>query len=87
MTTNFLEKGTDIIKTAVIKDNDEKLEEAVELYVQGVQWLLKALKYEKSAQMKGILNEKINKYLKRAEDIKTTLNNKEQPKKKALAGG
>jgi len=75
MTTNFLSKGTDFIQQAVIKDNDEEYEIALDLYSTGIQYLLTALKYEKNAKIIEVIKGKAVKYLKRAEDIKDALAN------------
>jgi len=91
MTTNFVAKGTQIIKDAVQKDNAEEYEAALSLYSQGIQYLMTGLKYEKNQKVVGAIKEKVQKYLKRAEDIKTSL--EEPPKKtkkkkvKAKSGG
>ena len=79
MTTNFVAKGTEIIKQAVQKDNNEEYEAALSLYSQGIQYLMTGLKYEKNQKVVSAIKEKVQKYLKRAEDIKTSL---EEPPKK-----
>ena len=79
MTTNFVAKGTEIIKQAVQKDNAEEYEAALSLYSQGIQYLMTGLKYEKNQKVVGAIKEKVQKYLKRAEDIKTSI---EEPPKK-----
>mmetsp|Transcript_37900 Transcript_37900/g.60744 ORF Transcript_37900/g.60744 Transcript_37900/m.60744 type:complete len:439 (-) Transcript_37900:288-1604(-) len=90
MTTNFVQKGTDIIKQAVQKDNAEEYEAALNLYTQGVQYLMTGLKYEKNDKVKGAIKEKVTKYLQRAEDIKSSLSEpkpKKKKKVKAKSGG
>ena len=79
MTTNFVAKGTEIIKQAVQKDNAEEYESALSLYSQGIQYLMTGLKYEKNQKVVSAIKEKVQKYLMRAEDIKTSL---EEPPKK-----
>ncbi len=73
MTTNFVAKGTEIIKKAVQKDNAEEYEAALSLYSQGIQYLMTGLKYEKNQKVVSAIKEKVQKYLKRAEDIKTSI--------------
>eukprot|EP00485_Elphidium_margaritaceum_P003959 CAMPEP_0202686566 /NCGR_PEP_ID=MMETSP1385-20130828/2315_1 /ASSEMBLY_ACC=CAM_ASM_000861 /TAXON_ID=933848 /ORGANISM="Elphidium margaritaceum" /LENGTH=426 /DNA_ID=CAMNT_0049341167 /DNA_START=42 /DNA_END=1318 /DNA_ORIENTATION=- len=90
MTTNFVAKGTEIIKQAVQKDNAEEYEAALSLYSQGIQYLMTGLKYEKNQKVVGAIKEKVQKYLKRAEDIKTSLAEPPKTKKKkvkAKSGG
>lgn len=87
MTTNFVAKGTEIIKQAVIKDNDEQYDEALNLYSQGIQYLMTGLKYEKNQKVVQAIKEKVNKYLARAEDIKNSLSAPKKKKKiKAKSG-
>lgn len=59
MTTNFLERGTDIIREAVAKDNDEKYKEALSLYIQGIRFLMTGAKYEKNARILAVIREKV----------------------------
>eukprot|EP00486_Rosalina_sp_Unknown_P002009 CAMPEP_0201566048 /NCGR_PEP_ID=MMETSP0190_2-20130828/5561_1 /ASSEMBLY_ACC=CAM_ASM_000263 /TAXON_ID=37353 /ORGANISM="Rosalina sp." /LENGTH=477 /DNA_ID=CAMNT_0047984249 /DNA_START=69 /DNA_END=1502 /DNA_ORIENTATION=+ len=75
MTTNFLAKGTELIQQAVQKDTAQEYEMALDLYGNGVQYLLTGLKYEKNAKISEVIKEKAVKYLKRAEDIKDALAN------------
>eukprot|EP00485_Elphidium_margaritaceum_P010854 CAMPEP_0202692372 /NCGR_PEP_ID=MMETSP1385-20130828/6770_1 /ASSEMBLY_ACC=CAM_ASM_000861 /TAXON_ID=933848 /ORGANISM="Elphidium margaritaceum" /LENGTH=481 /DNA_ID=CAMNT_0049347895 /DNA_START=28 /DNA_END=1473 /DNA_ORIENTATION=+ len=77
MTTNFLAKGTDFIQHAVEKDNAESYEEALELYSNGISYLLTALKYEKNKKIIDVIRGKAIKYLKRAEEIKDALHNQQ----------
>jgi len=79
---SFVGKGTTIIKQAVDKDNNNELEAALSLYQQGIQYLMTSLKYEKNDKVNSAVKEKIEKYLKRAEDIKESLATPKQPAKK-----
>ncbi|ETO11262.1 vacuolar protein sorting-associated protein VPS4 [Reticulomyxa filosa] len=94
MSTNFVAKGTEIIKEAVIKDNNvccgEEYPEALKLYSSGVEYLMTGLKYEKNPRIHATIKEKVGKYLERAEEIQKMLNDEKKPKKKkvkAHAGG
>ena len=84
MTTNFVAKGTEIIKSAVQKDNAEEYEAPLNLYTQGIQYLMTGLKYEKNQKVVGAIKEKVQKYLKRAEDIQTSLQAPPPKKKKVF---
>ncbi|ETO32732.1 vacuolar protein sorting-associated protein VPS4 [Reticulomyxa filosa] len=89
MSTNFVAKGTEIIKEAVIKDNNVRLliiffneyEEALKLYSSGVEYLMTGLKYEKNQRINSAIKEKIGKYLERAEEIQKMLKEPAKPKK------
>jgi len=48
-TSQMIDKGTDIIKEAVIKDNNEEYEAALNLYTQGINYLMTAVKYTKKS--------------------------------------
>jgi len=91
MTTNFVAKGTDIIKQAVQKDNAEEYEAALSLYTQGIQYLMTGLKYEKNQKVVAAIKDKVQKYMQRAEDIKVSLTEpapkKKKKKVKAKSGG
>lgn len=87
MTTNFVAQGINIIKEAVQKDNAEEYESALKLYQQGIQYLITGLKYEKNNRAKDAIKDKCAKYLKRAEEIKTSLEKPVAKKVKATAGG
>merc|ERR1712087_342056 len=63
---------------------------ALSLYSQGIQYLMTGLKYEKNQKVVSAIKEKVQKYLKRAEDIKTSLEEpvkKKKKKVKAKSGG
>lgn len=86
--TNFIAKGIDIIKEAVVKDNNEQFEEAFSLYQRGLNYLTTALKYEGNPRTRQVITEKITTYLTRAEELKTFIQNKKQaPAKKAQVQG
>ena len=91
MTTNFVQRGTEIIKAAVEKDNAEEYDAALNLYSRGIEFLMTGMKYEKNQRVVAAIKEKVNKYLQRAEDIKQSLNNqnkkKKKPKKQKAGGG
>ena len=83
MTNNFISKGIDLIKLAIIADEaDErsKYEEALKLYSQGIQYLFTGLKYERNEAIITAIKSKISKYIKRAEEIKLVLSKPPTPK-------
>lgn len=64
-------QGIEIIKQAVLKDNENNLEEALSLYKQGLGYFVTGLKYMKNEKSKAAIRERMNQYIKRAEEIKT----------------
>ena len=80
MTTSFVARGTEIIKSAVSKDNLEEYESALNLYSRGIEFLMTGMKYEKNPRVIAAIRDKVNKYLERAENIKIILDKKQQSK-------
>jgi vacuolar protein-sorting-associated protein 4 len=80
--TDLVNKGKEIIKEAVAKDNEDKLDEALSLYTKGIEYLIAGAKYEKNKKSKDIINNKVQEYLKRAEELKQDIANANAPKKK-----
>lgn len=77
-TTEFLDKGVDLIKKAIEADNSSKYEEAYQLYYNGLDYLMLALKYEKNQKAKETIKEKFTEYLTRAEELKDHVSNNSQ---------
>lgn len=76
--SDFLTKGTDLIREAVEADTATRYADAYKLYYNGLDYLMLALKYEKNAKMKEILKEKFTEYLSRAEKLKEHLDKDEK---------
>jgi vacuolar protein-sorting-associated protein 4 len=81
---DLINKGKEIIKEAVAKDNEDKLDEALSLYTKGIEYLIAGVKYEKNKKSKEIINLKVQEYLKRAEELKQEIANANAPKKKKV---
>jgi len=79
--SKWIDKGTECIKQAVEKDNNEEYEAALSLYVQGINYLMAVSKYNKNPTINTAVKEKIAKYLKRAEEMQVLLRDA-KPKKK-----
>lgn len=75
MSTSFIQKGTSIIKQAIIKDNERDYEKALELYSMGVQYLMTGLKYEKNQKVVDAIKSKVTKFVNRANKIKSMQDN------------
>lgn len=71
--SDLLDKGVATLKRGIVLDEQGKLSEALAEYKTGLQFLLKAAKYEKNPKTKKTLHAKTLQYLDRAEQIKKTL--------------
>ncbi|KAK8807740.1 hypothetical protein WA171_000689 [Blastocystis sp. BT1] len=82
-----MEQGREYIRRAVELDNQNKYEEAIQNYKEGISYLMKAIVYEKNPYVVSNMNARIESYLKRAEDLKKVVDEKKkEPKKKAEGG-
>lgn len=77
-TTDFLDKGVDLVKKAIEADGAAKYEEAYQLYYNGLDYLMLALKYEKNPKAKETIRAKFTEYLQRAEELKDHVVNNNQ---------
>lgn len=78
---DFLDKGVDLVKKAIEADSNARYEEAYQLYYNGLDYLMLALKYEKNQKAKETIKAKFTEYLSRAEELKEHVvnnNNKDQ---------
>jgi len=91
MDNTFIPKGMEIIKQAVVADNDDQLEQALSLYRQGLGYFMTGLKYVKNDKAKAAIREKMDTYMSRAEQIKEAMDKRAAaaaaPKKKAVVAG
>ncbi|KAL4002783.1 MIT (microtubule interacting and transport) domain family protein [Acanthocheilonema viteae] len=68
---SFIDKSKPILQKAVALDRDNKKDEAVENYVEGITLLLRAMSCDDTVESaREALREKISKYLTRAEVLK-----------------
>lgn len=77
-TSEFLDKGVELVKKAIEADSASKYEEAYQLYYNGLDYLMLALKYEKSQKAKDTIKAKFTEYLSRAEELKEHVVNNNQ---------
>lgn len=87
-TVDFLSKALEIVRKAIEADNASKYEEAHELYVNGLDYFIKAIKYEKNPKSKELLRQRITEYFARAEQLKEHLDKqKSKPAAQAAKQG
>lgn len=72
-TSEFLDKGVDLVKKAIEADSAGQYEEAYKLYYNGLDYLMLAMKYEKNPRSKETIRAKFTEYLSRAEQLKEHL--------------
>ncbi|KAH3685923.1 hypothetical protein WICPIJ_003113 [Wickerhamomyces pijperi] len=79
-TGDFLNKGIELVQTAIEADTATRYEEAYGLYYSGLDYLMLAIKYEKNPRSKELIRTKFTEYLTRAEQLKEHLDKKEKEK-------
>lgn len=77
-TSDFLDKGVDLVKKAIEADSASRYDDAYKLYYNGLDYLMLALKYEKNPHAKETIRAKFTEYLSRAEQLKEYLDGKDQ---------
>jgi len=87
MENTFTPKGMEILKQAVIADNNDELEKALSLYKQGLGYLITGLKYQKNEKVKATIRAKMSEYMNRAEEIKAALEKNKGTKKAVKTDG
>eukprot|EP01039_Chlorochromonas_danica_P007407 gene7407-8193_t len=87
MQNNFLPQAVEIVKQAIDYDNLGDLEKALSLYQKALEYFLTGLKYETNPTSKKIINEKIEGYVARAEEIKKALQDGGKTGKDKSGGG
>eukprot|EP00465_Bigelowiella_longifila_P001938 CAMPEP_0185258846 /NCGR_PEP_ID=MMETSP1359-20130426/7724_1 /TAXON_ID=552665 /ORGANISM="Bigelowiella longifila, Strain CCMP242" /LENGTH=439 /DNA_ID=CAMNT_0027844525 /DNA_START=66 /DNA_END=1385 /DNA_ORIENTATION=+ len=86
MESKFIPEAIKIVKTAVQADNEDRMKEALALYKKALRYFITGLKYEKG-RSKELVREKIDEYMKRAEEIKKVLEGGGKSKTVVHAGG
>ncbi|KAL0227572.1 hypothetical protein RCL1_003716 [Eukaryota sp. TZLM3-RCL] len=71
----FRTKAIALAETACKLDHEGRYQEALDTYLQAIEWFMTAAKFEKIDAFKAKLREACMKYMDRAEQLKTTLQN------------
>lgn len=77
MYANFLEKGVEFAKLAVVEDEAGNYEKAFTLYKSALEYFSTHLKYEKNPRSKEAITAKFKEYLDRAEYLKGVIDGKQ----------
>mmetsp|Transcript_16090 Transcript_16090/g.64988 ORF Transcript_16090/g.64988 Transcript_16090/m.64988 type:complete len:456 (+) Transcript_16090:179-1546(+) len=73
MQTNFISQGSKIVSEAIAADNAEEYEKALALYKRSLEVLMTGVKYEKNPAARATILQRVEGYMKRAEDLKDVL--------------
>lgn len=88
MATSMTQKGIEIMKQAVAADEGKNYEQAIKLYLTGIDYFMTGLKYEKNERSKEMIRSKIGEYMDRVEHLKKALSDPPEKKAaKASSGG
>ena len=75
MDSNFKEHAIEYVKQAVQEDDARNYSKAFPLYMNALEYFRTHLKYEKNPKIKEAITQECMEYLKRAEEIRTILDN------------
>lgn len=86
MENKFIPDAIDIVSKAIAADNEGEYEKALNLYRDALGRFTMGLKYEKNASRKKLILERVEGYMKRAEELRDYVN-KQNELGKSSAGG
>ena len=87
MQNNFIPDAIDIVTEAVKADNEGEFEKALNLYRDALIRFTLGLKYEKNEARKRTIIERVEGYMKRAEELKSHLEKQSELDSKGGSGG
>lgn len=73
MNNTFIPQAVDIVKQAIDADKLGEYELALQLYKRALDYFMTGLKYEQNLASKKLITERVDGYMKRAEEIKCVL--------------
>ena len=73
MENRFIPQAVETVKQAIDKDNSKDYEEAYNLYQRSLEFFMTGLKYEQNPSTKGVIMQRVEGYMKRAEQLKELL--------------
>lgn len=86
MENNFCNQAIDLVQKAIEADNQDDYETALNFYRDALGRFTLAIKYEQNGARKKLLLERVEGYMKRAEELRDFVNKKES-KEADKAGG
>lgn len=73
MNNTFIPQAVEIVKQAIDLDNLGEYEKALALYRRSLEYFMTGLKYEQNPASKKMILDRVDGYMKRAEEIKNVL--------------
>jgi len=87
MQNNFIPDAIEIVSRAITADNDGDYDKALSLYRDALSRFTIGLKYEKNESKKRLIIERVEGYMKRAEELRDYLNKQAEVNKNGGSGG
>jgi vacuolar protein-sorting-associated protein 4 len=87
MQNNFTPQAVEIVKQAIDHDNLGEYEKALGLYRRALEFFMTGLKYEQNPAARKMILERVDGYMKRAEEIKNVLETQGGPPPSKGGGG
>ncbi|KAI1712755.1 MIT (microtubule interacting and transport) domain-containing protein [Ditylenchus destructor] len=85
MTETSLQKAVDLVTRATDADREKNYDEALRLYLNGIEYFMHALKYEcQGDKQREIIRSRVEEYMQRAEKIKVHQKQGKENKKKPM---
>jgi vacuolar protein-sorting-associated protein 4 len=86
MENSFIPDGVEIVSRAIAADNENEYEKALALYRDALARFTMGLKYEKNEARKKLILERVEGYMKRAEELRDYLNKQSELDKEGGGG-
>ena len=86
MQNNFIPDAIDIVSKAIVADNEGDYDKALSLYRDALSRFTLGLKYEKNESRKKLIIERVEGYMKRAEELRDYLNKQAEVDKQGGGG-
>jgi ATPases of the AAA+ class len=86
MENKFIPDAIDIVSKAITADNDGEYEKALNLYRDALGRFTMGLKYEKNEARKKLILERVEGYMKRAEELRDYVNKQNEVGGKSSGG-
>lgn len=87
MQNSFIPDAIDLVSKAITADNENDYERALSLYRDALSRFTLGLKYEKNESRKKLIIERVEGYMKRAEELRDYLNKQAEIEKNGGSGG
>ena len=82
-----MEQGIALIQQAITQDEAQNYEQAIPLYTEALGRLTLGIKYERNEARKKLLLQRVEGYMRRAEELRTILDNQKKKENGGTEGG